>query len=145
MAKIIGNVTATPNPRPDWNQTDETKADYIKNKPFDDVDAALSLVSANPVQNQVITHEISALVTDISETNAAVAKAQETANTAGQLATNVNQRLSILEQSGVGGGLSAAQIEALYGLLKIAAYTEDATAAHTAFLDAFGYVPEEPF
>ena len=30
MAKIIGNTTATPNPRPDWEQTDETKADYIK-------------------------------------------------------------------------------------------------------------------
>lgn len=33
MAKIIGNTTATPNPCPDWNQTDKTKADYIKNKP----------------------------------------------------------------------------------------------------------------
>jgi len=33
MGKIIGNTTATPNPRPDWNQTDSTKADYIKNKP----------------------------------------------------------------------------------------------------------------
>ena len=33
MAKIIGNTTATPNPKPDWAQTDETKADYIKNKP----------------------------------------------------------------------------------------------------------------
>jgi hypothetical protein len=33
MSKIIGNTTATPNPRPDWEQTDETKADYIKNKP----------------------------------------------------------------------------------------------------------------
>ena len=33
MPKIIGNTTATPNPRPDWNQTDETKADFIKNKP----------------------------------------------------------------------------------------------------------------
>ena len=33
MAKIIGNTTATPNPRPDWNQTDKLKADYIKNKP----------------------------------------------------------------------------------------------------------------
>ena len=32
MREIIGNTTATPNPRPDWNQTDETKADYIKNK-----------------------------------------------------------------------------------------------------------------
>ena len=34
MAKIIGNTTATPNPRPDWAQTDETKADFIKNKPI---------------------------------------------------------------------------------------------------------------
>lgn len=33
MAKIIGNTTATPNPQPDWAQTDKTKADYIKNKP----------------------------------------------------------------------------------------------------------------
>lgn len=33
MREIIGNTTATPNPRPDWNQTDDTKADYIKNKP----------------------------------------------------------------------------------------------------------------
>lgn len=30
--KIIGNSVSTPYPRPDWNQTDETKADYIKNK-----------------------------------------------------------------------------------------------------------------
>ena len=30
MPKIIGNTTATPNPRPDWNQADETKADFIK-------------------------------------------------------------------------------------------------------------------
>lgn len=33
MAKIIGNPTVTPVPKPDWNQTDPTKADYIKNKP----------------------------------------------------------------------------------------------------------------
>lgn len=33
MSKIIGNTTATPNPQPDWEQTDVTKADYIKNKP----------------------------------------------------------------------------------------------------------------
>ena len=31
--RIIGNPTTTPYPRPDWNQTDENKADYIKNKP----------------------------------------------------------------------------------------------------------------
>ena len=33
MTKIIGNTTATPNPRPDWLQDDPNKADYIKNKP----------------------------------------------------------------------------------------------------------------
>ena len=33
MAKIIGNTTSTPYPRPDWNQTDVNKADFIKNKP----------------------------------------------------------------------------------------------------------------
>ena len=33
IREIIGNTTATPNPRPDWNQTDPSKADYIKNKP----------------------------------------------------------------------------------------------------------------
>lgn len=30
---INGNVVGVPNPKTDWNQTDETKADYIKNKP----------------------------------------------------------------------------------------------------------------
>jgi hypothetical protein len=34
MSKIIGNTTATPNPRPDWEQNDATKADHIKNRPF---------------------------------------------------------------------------------------------------------------
>ena len=33
MAKIFGNPTATPNPRPDWEQTEERKADHIQNKP----------------------------------------------------------------------------------------------------------------
>ena len=33
MSKIIGNTMMTPVPRSDWNQTDATKVDYIKNKP----------------------------------------------------------------------------------------------------------------
>ena len=37
MAKIIGNTIATPYPRSNWEQTDETKPDYIKNKPNLDV------------------------------------------------------------------------------------------------------------
>ena len=41
MAKIIGNTTATPTPVSDWLQTDEKKADYIKNKP--DIPAAIDI------------------------------------------------------------------------------------------------------
>lgn len=33
MSKIIGNTTATPVPRSDWEQTDRTKADFIRHKP----------------------------------------------------------------------------------------------------------------
>lgn len=33
MSKIIGNTTTTPVPRSDWNQTDKTKADFIRHKP----------------------------------------------------------------------------------------------------------------
>ena len=36
--KIIGNIVGVPNPKSDWNQTDPTKADYIKNKPTDTLD-----------------------------------------------------------------------------------------------------------
>ena len=31
--KIRGDTVGTTSPQPDWNQTDPTKADYIKNKP----------------------------------------------------------------------------------------------------------------
>lgn len=31
--KVVGNTTATPNPQSDWEEDDETKAGYIKNKP----------------------------------------------------------------------------------------------------------------
>lgn len=33
MAKIVGNTVGVPNPQTDWNQTDSTKADFLKNKP----------------------------------------------------------------------------------------------------------------
>ena len=49
MAKIIGNTTATPNPQSDWNQADETKADYIKNKPtiLTEEDVVELIISSN--------------------------------------------------------------------------------------------------
>ena len=76
MAKVIGNIVGVPNPKSDWNQTDETKADYIRNKPdvytkkevdkkLSDIqvgggggniviDNAMSDTSENAVQNKVI-------------------------------------------------------------------------------------------
>ena len=31
--RIVGDVVGVPNPKTDWSQTDETKADFLKNKP----------------------------------------------------------------------------------------------------------------
>lgn len=49
---------ASLSPKPDWNQTDETKADFIKNKPDLTNDSALDGNSENPVQNKVITNTL---------------------------------------------------------------------------------------
>ena len=45
MAKIIGNAVGTTTPRANWAQTDERKADYIKNKPvaFSDAETIVEL------------------------------------------------------------------------------------------------------
>ena len=44
--KIRGNTIGIPNPQPDWNQTDSTQADYIKNKPGNYV-----TISPNPPES----------------------------------------------------------------------------------------------
>lgn len=67
MAKIIGNTTATPNPRPDWNQTDETKADYIKNKPnvvTQEVDPTVPAWAKEPTKPTYTAEEVGALPED---------------------------------------------------------------------------------
>lgn len=33
MSRIIGVTVGTTSPRPDWKQTNEKRADFIKNKP----------------------------------------------------------------------------------------------------------------
>ena len=62
MAKIIGNTTATTTPRSDWNQTDETKADYIKNKPTnlasqDDIANAIDIIDVGG-RNLIVDGEL---------------------------------------------------------------------------------------
>ena len=66
MAKIIGNTTATPNPQPDWKQTDTSKADYIKNKPI--IDQTYSPESANAQSGKAVAEGIAAMVNSAPET-----------------------------------------------------------------------------
>lgn len=71
MREVIGNTTATPNPRSDWNQTDETKADYIKNKPdIAALERQIADILYNPMSITNFTHgvglqEMGAVVTDV--------------------------------------------------------------------------------
>ena len=56
--KIIGVTVGTTLPKPDFNQTDPSKGDYIKNKPkfgelSDKVDGVIDLVGGTPVATQV--------------------------------------------------------------------------------------------
>lgn len=51
MAKIIGNPTVTPMAIPDWNQTDPTKADFIKNKP-----KAIKEINESEIDNLYFSH-----------------------------------------------------------------------------------------
>lgn len=49
--RIVGHTVGTPLPKPDWNQTDPNKGDYIKNKP--DVAALQALVGDTSVAEQI--------------------------------------------------------------------------------------------
>ena len=61
--KIIGNIVGVPNPKSDWAQNDETKADYIKNKPPLDVyanaikgkasGAVVNLNDVSPIEHEL--------------------------------------------------------------------------------------------
>ena len=76
---IVGNTTSTPYPRPDWNQPDENKADYIKNKPV--VDQKYSSVSENAQSGKAVAEAISNLIDT----------APETLNTLSELATDLGE------------------------------------------------------
>jgi hypothetical protein len=63
MARIIGNTTATPNPQPDWNQTDEKKADYIKNKPFGETYGDTATYNGELTEPNVIVEQVDGMTT----------------------------------------------------------------------------------
>ena len=55
MAKIAGNTVGIPNPQPDWEQTNEVKADYIKNKPLLGELALKSKVAKGDLESDILT------------------------------------------------------------------------------------------
>ena len=88
MNKIYGNTVGTTTPRSDWNQTDETKADYIKNKPELGELATKDKVEKSDLSAEIIAQIESGASADLSdystteEMNSAInAKAEETLST----------------------------------------------------------------
>lgn len=52
--KIIGNTVGTPLPKPNWNQNDPTKGDYIKNKPFgEEADGAIKTLDEQYIPDSI--------------------------------------------------------------------------------------------
>lgn len=86
--KAQGDVSVTQE-QVDWNVTDTTSKAFIKNKPFSQVDNALSDNSTNPVENQVVKAALDNKITNgggvakevaltKAEYNALATKEQET-------------------------------------------------------------------
>ena len=59
MPKIIGGLTSTTMPVPDWEQTNPMRADYIKNKPvIPEVDQEFNIVSTNAIANRIVYEKL---------------------------------------------------------------------------------------
>ena len=56
MSKIIGNTTTTPVPRSDFLQNDETKANYILNRPTLGKISTKNVVERNDLSTDVQSH-----------------------------------------------------------------------------------------
>ena len=77
--KIIGDIAGVPNPKSDWAQNDERKADYIKNKPDLDVFSnalkgtasgeVVSITDVSPIEHNVAVKLSSDAITDFSTVN----------------------------------------------------------------------------
>ena len=68
MAKIMGNIVGLPSPRSDWKQTDEMKADYIKNKPtIPTVDDFIIPKSKNAVSGGAVAEALELLAERITD------------------------------------------------------------------------------
>ena len=78
MPKVIGNPTVTPMAIPDWNQTDPSKADYIKNKPtkeswgLDEVDNTPDSEKRVYFASMAAADELGRFIRDTYATNSAL-------------------------------------------------------------------------
>lgn len=109
--KIIGNTVGMPNPRPDWNQEDSAKADYIKNKPTDlttktyvdeqfkeindniqEMDTEIQNLEDNKLDKSVITNDVQE-GNDNPVTSSAVANAIKELNGGVGLVNSVNGKI----------------------------------------------------
>lgn len=78
VGKVIGNTTSTPMAVPDWLQTDENKADFIKNKP--DIDGTLKTVRDDITNLQISldtkasADTVDAMAREVTETSEEVSK-----------------------------------------------------------------------
>lgn len=78
VGKVIGNTTSTPMAVPNWLQTDETKADFIKNKP--DIDGTLKTVRDDitslqtSLNKKASTDTVDAMVKEINENSEEVSR-----------------------------------------------------------------------
>ena len=65
--KIVGYTVGTSLPKPDFNQTDPKKGDYIKNKPdFDCLQSTIDAVS-DLVGNKKVSEQISTAMDDLAD------------------------------------------------------------------------------
>ena len=127
-----------------------------RNKPADYVFTPADQMTLHTIQSQI--GDLSDLTTEAKDTLvAAINEAAQSGGSTVELDTTLTQsgkaadakavgdRLSVLSDeianlSSGGAGLTTAQINALDGMFKVAAYTEDVSGAYAAFKTAFGLV-----
>ena len=112
--KIAGNTVGTPMPRTNYNQTDSTKADYLKGKPDLDKKIQDAQTSANNAQTSANNAQTSA-----NNAQTAADNAQTTANDAKSIANDALPK--------AGGTMT--------GALNIGTPTESTHAANKEYVD----------
>lgn len=124
VTKIIGNTTATSMPRSNWDQADETKADFILNKPNPVLLTEQQLTDNEKLQARTNIDAVSTIIvddlsTEIAEMSSAVAYIDETDNEnieteeVTTMVTNVDSALSTISSNPIQNKAVAEAINAI--------------------------------